>query len=203
MHNNLAEVFLWRDLAIFLLIGALLGVVLGLLLIFWPRILARINSVANYWISMRHIDRMLDRSISIELWFYRHHRILGMLIILGAGYILVYFGFLFDKATALQALSRYGPVKLLDGLLNFVVITSLTGAVVALLAGFVLWLRPGLLRDIEADANKWVSSRRATKVLDVQHGQVDQYVVRHARQVGWLLLLCSIYLFFVTFRLLI
>jgi hypothetical protein len=203
MHNNLFEVFLWRDLAIFLLIGALLGVVLGLLLIFWPRILARVNNVANYWISMRHIDRILDRSISIELWFYKHHRVLGMLIILGAGYILAYFGFLFDKATALQALSRYGPAKLLDGLLNFVTITSLTGAVVALLAGFVLWFRPGLLRNIEADANKWVSSRRATKVLDVQHGQVDRYVERHARQVGWLLLLCSIYLFFVTFRLLV
>lgn len=203
MHDNLAEAFLWRDLAIFLLIGALLGVALGLLLIFWPRILARINSIANYWVSMRHIDRILDRSISLELWFYKHHRILGMLIILGAGYMLVYFGFLFDKATALQLLSRYGPATLLDGLLNFVVITSLTGAVVALLAGFVLWLRPGLLRDIEADANKWVSSRRATKVLDVQHGQVDIFVASHARQVGWLLLLCSIYLFFVTFRLLV
>lgn len=202
MHNNLAEIFLWRDLAIFLLIGALLGVALGLLLIFWPRILPRVNSIANYWISMRHIDRLLDRSISIELWVYKHHRALGVLIILGASYMLVYFGFLFDKATALQLLSRYAPAKLLDGLLNFVVITSLTGAVVALLAGFVLWFRPSLLQAIEADANKWVSSRRATKVLDVQHGQVDLYVARHARQVGWLLLLCSIYLFFVTFRLL-
>jgi hypothetical protein len=203
MHNNLTEIILWRDLAIFLLIGALMGMALGLVLIFWPRILARVNSVMNYWISMRHIDRMLDRSISIELWVYKHHRTLGILIILGAGYMLVYFGFLFDKAAALQLLNRYAPATLLDGLLNAVVISSLTGAVVALLAGFILWLRPGLLRDIEAEANKWVSSRRATKVLDVQHGQVDRYVARHARQVGWLLLLCSIYLFFITFRLLV
>lgn len=202
MHNNVADIFLWRDLAIFLLIGALMGVALGLMLIFWPRILARVNSVANYWLSMRHIDRMLDRSISIELWVYKHHRTLGLLIILGAGYMLVYFGFLFDKAAALQLLNRYAPAQLLDGLLEAVVISSLTGAVVAMLAGFVLWFRPGLLRDIEADANKWVSSRRATKVLDVQHDQVDRFVARHARQVGWLLLLCSIYLFFITFRLL-
>jgi hypothetical protein len=203
MHNNLAEIFLWRDLAIFLLIGALLGVALGLMLIFWPRILARVNSVMNYWVSTRHIDRMLDRSISIELWVYKHHRTLGILIILGAGYMLVYFGFLFDKAATLQLLNRYAPATLLDGLLNAVVISSLSGAVVAMLAGFILWFRPGLLRDIEADANKWVSSRRATKVLDVQHDQVDRYVARHARQVGWLLLLCSIYLFFITFRLLV
>ncbi len=203
MHNNLAEIILWRDLAIFLLIGALLGVALGLVLIFWPRILARVNSVMNYWISTRHIDSLLDRSISIELWIYKHHRTLGILIILGAGYMLVYFGFLFDKAAALQLLNRYAPATLLDGLLNAVVISSLTGAVVALLAGFILWFRPGQLRDIEADANKWVSSRRATKVLDVQHDQVDRYVARHARQIGWLLLLCSIYLFFITFRLLV
>ncbi|HEY8887468.1 MAG TPA: hypothetical protein VIM35_03190 [Gallionella sp.] len=203
MHTNLAEIFLWRDLAIFLLIGALLGVALGLILIFWPRILARVNRVANYWISMRHIDRMLDRSISIELWVYKHHRPLGILIILGAGYMLIYFGLLFDKAIALQLLTRYVPAKLLDGLLDALVLTSLLGAVVALLAGFFLWLRPSLLRGIEEETNKWVSSRRATKVLDVQHDQVDRYVTRHARQAGWLILLCSVYLFFVTFRLLV
>jgi hypothetical protein len=51
MLTNPVYIFLWRDLAIFLLFGALLGVLLGLLLIFKPQFLERLNRVANRWIS--------------------------------------------------------------------------------------------------------------------------------------------------------
>lgn len=196
-----ADIFLWRALAIFLLISALLGVVLGLLLIFKSHLLERINRVANRWISMRHIDRLMDRSISIEHWFYQYHRVAGIAVVFGAVYIFVYFGMLFDKAAALRHWDIRIPPKLLDGLLDALVLSALTGAAVALVVGLFLWLRPSLLRGIEEEANQWVSSRRATKALDVPHGQVDRYVARHARRIGWLLLLGSIYLFFVLFRL--
>ena len=203
MYTILADLFLWRALAIFLLIGALMGVAVSLLLIFKPHLMARVNQVVNRWVSMRHADRWLDRSISIEQWFYQYHRPLGIFIILGAGYMLVYFGLLFDKTVALQRLAAYVPVRLLDGLLDALVLTALFGAVVALFVGLALWLRPSLLRGIEEESNQWVSLRRATKVLDVQHDQVERFVVHHARQVGWLLLLGSIYLFFAMFRLLV
>ncbi|HUW26544.1 MAG TPA: hypothetical protein VMW07_08475 [Gallionella sp.] len=202
MHTDLIGILLWRSLAIFLLVGALLGMALGLLLIFRPHLVERINHVANRWVSMRHIDRLLDRSISIEHWFYRHHRPLGILVILGAGYILVYFGFLFDKAAVPLNLTSHVPSKLMDGLLDAAVLTSLLGAAVALLVGFFLWLRPSLLRGVEKEVNQWVSSRRATKALDLPHDQFDHFVARHTRQAGWLLSLGSLYLFFLMFRLL-
>lgn len=203
MHIDLIELFLWRALAIFLFIGALTGVVLGLLMIFSPRILERVNRIANRWVSMRRIDRLLDRIISLEQWFYQYHRPLGILVIFGAVYILVYFGLLFDKAAVLQGLAGYVPGRLLDGLLDALVLTSLTGAAVALFVGLSLWLRPSLLRGIEKETNQWISSRRATKLLDVPHDQVDRFIMRHAQRFGWLLLLSSIYLFFVMFRLLV
>jgi len=202
MTSNTADIILWRALAIFLMVGALLGISLGLLLIFRPQLLGCVNRVANRWISTRHISQFLDRSISIERWFYRHHRPLGILVMLGAGYILAYFGLLFDKAIALQRLTRYVPAKLLDGLLDALVLASLLGGATALIAGLFIWLRPSLLRGMEKEANQWVSTRRATKVLDVPHDQVDRFVARHARRAGWLLLLGSIYLFFALFRLL-
>ena len=203
MHTDLVEILLWRVLAIFLLIGALLGVVLGLLLIFKPHLLEHFNRVANRWVSTRHINQWLDRSISIERWFYRHHRPLGIAIILGSGYILVDFGLLFDKASALQHLPHYLSVSLMGVLLDVLKLVMLFSSVVALLAGFVIWLRPSLLRGMEKEANQWVSSRSATKALDVPHAQVDPFVVRHAQSAGWLLLLGSIYLFFVMFRFLV
>src|SRR5450756_2273629 len=81
MLTNPAYIFLWRALAIFLLIGALLGVVLALLLIFKPQFLERLNRVANRWVSTRHISQWLDRSVSIERWFHQHHRAAGVVIL--------------------------------------------------------------------------------------------------------------------------
>ena len=203
MTSDPTDLFLWQSLAIFLLIAALLGILLGLLLTFKPDLMERINRVANRWVSVRQIDRLLDRIISMEQWFYQYHRPLGILVILGAVYILVYFGVLFDKAIALQRLNGYVPSGLLDGLLDALVLTSLIGAVAALFVGLLLWLRPSLLRGFEEEANQWISSRRATKVLDVPHDQVNRFVARHARQIGYLLLLGSLYLFFAMSRLLV
>jgi hypothetical protein len=200
MLTNPVYNFLWRALAIFLLIGALLGVVLALLLIFKPQFMERLNRVANRWVSTRHINRWLDRSVRIEHWFYQHHRAAGVVIVLGASYILIYFGFLFDKAYTLQRWSGKIPAKLLDGLLDAMVLGLLVGSAVALMVGLFLWLRPSLLRGMEEVANQWVSSRRVTKMLDVPHGQVDIFIARHAQRAGWLLLVGSIYLFFVMFR---
>ena len=203
MSTDPTVIFLWRALAIFLFIGALAGVVLALLLIFKPHLLERVNRVANRWISMRHIDRLMDRSISIEHWFYQYHRVAGIAVVSGAVYIFVYFGMLFDKAYALRHLNTRIPPKLLDGLLDALVLSALTGAAVALVVGLFLWLRPSLLRGIEEEANQWVSTRRATKILDVPHDQVERFVARHAQQAGWMLLLGSIYLFFAMFSLLV
>jgi hypothetical protein len=202
MLTNPVNIMLWRDLEIFLFFGALLGVLLGLLLIFKPKIVDQISGVANRWVSTRHISRWLDRSISIENWFYRHHRALGIVVVLGASYIFIYFSMLFDKAYTLQNLKGVFPARLMEGLLNAMVLGSMVGGAVALIVGMFLWLRPSLLRGTEGGTNQWVSSRRATKVLEIPHSEVDRFVARHAQRVGWLLLLGSIYLFFAAFRML-
>jgi hypothetical protein len=194
------KTLLWHDLAIFLLFGALFGVLLGLLLIFKPQLVERLNRVANRWISTRHINRWLERSVSVEHWFYKHHRAIGATVVLGASYVFVYFGILFDKAYTLDRLKGKFPAQLLDVLLDALVLGSLVGGVVALIAGLFLWLRPSMLRGMEEEANLWVSTRRATKIFDVPRDQVDRFVARHAQRVGWLLLLGSIYLFFALFR---
>ena len=200
MHINLIEMQFWRYLAIFLLICAPLGIVLSLLLIFKPQSLERLNHMSNRWITSRHLSELLDRGISIEHWFYRHHKAFGAAVLLGSLYVFIYFGFLFDKAYALQNLNWKIPRRMIDALLDSLVLFSLTGAVVAFIVGLFLWLRPSLLRDIETDANKWVSSRQAIKIMDVPRDQVDRFVTHHARRFGWLLLVGSIYLFFITFR---
>jgi len=200
MYTDLADIFLWRALAIFLLIGALAGIAVSLLLIFKPHLMARVSHIANRWIPTRRMSWLMDRSIDIEGWLFQRHRPLGILIILGAGYMLVYFGLLFDKATAMQYWAGSMPAIQLDILLDAMVLAALIGAVVALLVGLFLWLHPSLLRGVEKKANQWITMRRATKPLEMPHDQIERFVARHTRRAGWLLLLGSIYLFFAMFR---
>jgi hypothetical protein len=184
----------------FLLLGALLGILAGLLLIFNPQLMLAVNRIASRWISTRRLNLMLDRSVSVEHWFYRHHRVFGMLAVLGAAYLFMYFGLLFDKAVAIQRLGSYVHFRQLDGLLDALVLSALAGGAVAFMTGLFLWLRPSLLRGVEIGANRWVSTRRAIRVLDVPRNHVERFIVSHAPCVGWLLLLGSLYLFFVLAR---
>lgn len=188
------KTILWESLAIFSSIGALMGIAASLLLIFNPRLMAHINRAASRWISTRRMVHFLDRSVRIERWVYRHHRLSGVLIVLGASYIIVYFGLLFDKAAALQRLSAHAPARLMDVLLDTLSLFLLLGAAVALVVGFVTCLRPSLLRGVEEFSNQWISLRRTTRALDIPRNLVDNYVARHTRRIGWLLLLGSIYL---------
>lgn len=201
MYIDPFNTWLWRCLAIFLLLAACCGTLLAVLLIFRPQLLEPLNRIANRWISTRHLSQILDRSFSIEYWFYRHHGSLGIAVMLGAVYILCYFGLWFDRYNALRQSSHFVPGGMLEGLLDALVLSALTGATLALAVGLFLWLRPSMLRDMEIEANRWVSSRRATKVLEIPRDRVDRFVAYHARRVGWLLLLASIYLFFIMLRL--
>lgn len=185
---------LWRSLAIFLLFGAVCGVLLGGMLIIRPSFWEGINQAANRWISTRRFSQLLDTGFRVESWCYRHHRALGIVIVLGALYTLYYFGLSFHRHEIMVSLSQYLPGKLLDGLLDALVLGMLSGAVVALGGGLFLLLRPSMLRGMELQANQWVSSRRATRGLEIPRDQVERFVMRYASPVGWLLLLASLYL---------
>lgn len=194
------DIFIWRALAIFLLIGAVLGILLGLLLIFKPQLIEAVNRLANRWISTRGISRLMDSSISIERWFYRHHRAAGIFIMLGAAYIFIDFAFWVDKAATLHRYAGVLPIKMLQAILDSMALFALIASCAAFIAGLLICLRPSLLKGLEQSSNQWVSVRRATKVFDVPRDQVDVFVVKHAQHVGWMLFLGSSYLFFLMFR---
>lgn len=200
MRMSAVEIILWQSLAIFLLFSAVVGVMLSLLLIFKPLLMERISRAINRWVSVRKVVEPLDRPINIEGWFFKNHRPMGLLVMLGSGYILITFGLTFDKGAAMRRLTHYVPANLLDILVDGLVFFALLGSVVALFIGLFMWLRPSMLRGAEELSDKWISLRDIGKPLSTPYDHVEVFVARHRQRVGWVLLLGSIYLSFVTFR---
>lgn len=193
--NPIVESLLLRSFVIFLMVGGLAGLVVGALLIFNPQRIRMTGNLLNRWISTRHLNQTLDRTITLDPWFYRHHRISAGLILLASGYILYAFTVGLDRQNAIIEFARRFnlPASLAGGLLDGLVLSILLGALLAIFVSLFLLLRPSLLRDFEQASNRWVSLRKALKPMEIEREGLDEYVFKHARQVGIVLMIGSLY----------
>ena len=192
---SVTDTLLLRSLLWFLMFGSIAGLLVGAALILRPDWLLRVSKRANRWVSTRRLDRALEQSINLDHWFYRYRLVSGILTLAGAVYIIYFFTAAYDKPSALAGLSKHYtiPPALMDALLDALVLSSLAGAVFALIVSLFLLFRPSMLRGFEHGANQWVSLRSALKPLEVARSGVDEYVFRHVRLVGVLLLFGSLY----------
>jgi hypothetical protein len=193
--DTLFESWLLQSLAIFLIVGSLAGMVMGAMLLLHPQSLQRASQILNRWISTRHLDQALERSFNLDPWFYRYRRTGGTLTLLGAFYILYFFTVSMDRTNTIAGLAKHfkQPPLLVEGLLDALVLSAVMGALLAAFVGLFLMLRPSMLRDFEQVANQWVSLRRALKPVEISRNSVDEYVFRHGRQAGMLLIVGSLY----------
>jgi hypothetical protein len=180
---------------LFLMAGSLAGLVVGALLVWRPQRLHAVSALLNRWISTRHLDQSLERSVSLDPWFYRYRHTSGVLTLLGSCYILYAFTAGLDRMAAVNAfsLSYRLPAVLVAAVLDGVVLIALLGALFAGVISLFLLLRPSLLREFEQGANRWVSLRRALKPAEIPRPGLDEYVFQHGRRAGILLVLGSLY----------
>ncbi|OIR19388.1 hypothetical protein GALL_02680 [mine drainage metagenome] len=193
--NPIVESLLLRSFVIFLMVGGMAGLIVGALLVFNPQRIRMAGNLLNRWISTRHLNQTLDRTVALDPWFYRHHRISAGLILLASGYILYAFTAGLDRQNAIIEFARRFslPSSLAGGLLDGLVLSILLGALLAIFVSLFLLLRPSLLRDFEQASNRWVSLRKALKPMEIRREGLDEYVLKHTRQAGILLMIGSLY----------
>ncbi len=74
------------------------------------------------------------------------------------------------------------------------------GALIAIILGLILLLTPHTLKSWNTKLNKWYSTRRPMKPLEIMH-ETESYFFKHHRFWGWLLSLASIFcLYLVAFH---
>lgn len=139
--------------------GTILAMLYGFLLLISPDNALKLSTKISKNFSMRKFTKPLEMPVSIESWFYRHSKIAGSLLMIGSAYLfyLLFWNLDFDQlAKVMPGLSVAAWEWLLQAFHIFFGIMS----IVVFLIGFLVFVRPSLLKPLEEKSNKWISTRQ-------------------------------------------
>jgi len=181
----------WAEaLLLALIVGLALALVVGVLLLARPQALFALNSRMSRWVDTRATLGILDQPHSLERFFYRHHRPMGILIAMGAAYVLWRWAFDYQRSEVLAMLSRRWLASGLDWVPAALeaTVVALHGAI--LIVGLLVAFRPSLLKGVERAANHWQDGP-ATTPFDSVVGSLDGAFEGHPRVSGLLLVVTA------------
>lgn len=184
-------VYEWLQASLFWL-GALLFV-FGAVWFVYPAGVLRLAALLDRWISTAFIFSRLDEQIRVERLFYRHHRLVGILIVLGAGFCLytLYPG---GYQTLWADFQQPGKLDLADIVADSMLLVLALGNLFALVTGLIVIVRPSLLKRLEGWGNRWIESDSVTAMLDKRLDVAENWLPRHPRLLGLLILIGSLYI---------
>jgi len=165
----------------------------GLMLIVRPDIIVRLNQGVGKKFSFRRSTKILEIPTNIDRLFYRHHRIIGAGVTLLAGYVLYYFSFGYNAVAVSEILKTYNHGDIIDMVISSLRLFMQVCCAVILLLGVAIFYRPSQLKKVEAWANRWISTRKATRPLSLDRDQMNQLVYKYPRFSGLLIAILSIY----------
>ncbi|MDT8281176.1 MAG: hypothetical protein RQ982_00025 [Gammaproteobacteria bacterium] len=169
------------------------SLVIGLFLLIQPSVIIRFNNQVAKKFSLRRVTKFIETPNDVDHLFYRHHRILGIVIMLTSAYVLYYFIAIYDTSVIADYLKNSSNAITFDILINTIRLFMLISSVAILLLGVAIYIRPSQIKLLEAWANRWISTRQAARSLSVEHDQLNQLIYRHPRLTGLLIVSFSLY----------
>lgn len=104
---------------------------------------------------LRALFEELERPRSLERLAYRHHRLLGALLTLGATYVLATWALDYDADAVLNLAGRHWTARGLDWMFAAGELLVVLLHAVVLAIGLVVLIRPSLLKGVERVVNRW------------------------------------------------
>lgn len=175
-----------------LVLGLALSLAVSALLLAAPARLLELNRRASRWIDTRRHLEVLERPLMLERLFYRHHRVLGAGIALGAAYVLWRWAGAYDRDAVVALLDRRWRAAGLDWIVGAAEALVVGLHVLILGVGLVIAVRPSLLKNVERAANRWHPTFQAGR-LDTVIDAVDRGVEIYPRLAGFTLLAASLW----------
>lgn len=179
----------WRTAFFLLWAGNLAAAAYALLLIFSPASASRLDAVPS--LAYRTVVAVAGRWWRAERFIYRHHRLFGSLLFGGAVFVL--HAFLLRRTRDKLALHVPADLRyLFDAAIAFIVIVGVLGT----LLGALVFMKPSLLREIEAAANQRMRMSESVPVLFREYVFMDSAVAKWKKTAGASLFSCCMYVLF-------
>ena len=164
-------------------VAGLLGAATGLVLLAVPRRFLEAPNGLRRVLLEADIGALFNRRISLERSFYRMHRLFGFGVLAGAIAAGSFTWYLASVPRALKLQRVLGRLGY-----DFIEAVAALLAVVLLVVGLCLILRPSVLKGLEAVMNRWVEMPAKGR----SHAAISRAILRAPRVAGLLLLAAGV-----------
>ena len=195
-HGVFSQYLIWLLIA-----GNSVALLIGMTMFIAPARLDRWLGLGMRWFSTRRLLRPLEVPHETDHLMLNYPRVLGSVLVVGAAFILVQGGLLVAKISVAEG-GRYLaaffagahlPPSAWETLWISVVTLACVGAAAAAAVGVLALVRVHTLRRLSEVANRWLSTRQASKPLETPYYGVDSLVRTRPRLWGVLIVLAAVY----------
>lgn len=187
-----STIYLWEWLIASLFWLGVLVILIGIVFALAPQRAVTAGNKLNRWISTKAFFDALDSPRYQERWIYRHHRLLGVIIISAVCYVLYTFMIDISIEDTLARLMSLAESEFTRWLYEQLFYIFLGANALALIIGAIIFVRPSLLKNIEEKSNLWIGTNEKLDVLDSKVG-TDKFV-GNPRLFGLFVILGGLYI---------
>ena len=180
-------------LIIFLFIGSLFAVAIGVGLVVRSQAMFGFIRLMNRWVSTREALKQVEIPRNIDNTLHHQRRLLGAVFLAGAVFSIAVLVQTFDVNAVAALFGRDLSPAAVQMAIQALKWLLLVCNALAILVGLALIAFPRVLEKIEARSNRWYSSRMATRDMDVVHLTIDKWVEAHPRAAGWIIIVLAVF----------
>ena len=170
----------FHAIEILTLLFGVLGMAFSLLLLFSPRLTKSLGSFFNRNITVGSSARLLDKDIPTEALIYSHHVIVGLCLVAGSVFAIIFFFFNVDIANfAGVFLGSQKYFLTLEIIFFFFAWIARIGCVCGLVFGIILLVAPQKMRVFENRLNTWFETKTFFEKLDQSGPELDVLFFRY------------------------
>jgi hypothetical protein len=177
----------WLLIAVLVLISALS--------LCFPVLLVKLTRLGGRQFDLQ-IDRLLNKTVTLDRLLFRHHILTGALICLLSAVTLYLTIFTPDLSSAAENNPFGWPGWLFEAAQTASLVVSVAGCGF----GLVLMLRPALLRPLESWGNRWITPPTGMLDRDLSGASVENWAIRHTRVFGVLVFLAALAIYLLVFE---
>lgn len=195
--NYSNEIYQWVMTFIFFL--GILILPIGIAFCIFPNKVFDIAKKMNKWIVTDGFFQIINKPRYKEPFFYRHHRLFGMGIVIVSMTTLYILTLYLGHDSVLNILNKLAG-SAFEKWLYIILYYQLLGFIsLTIIFGMIMFVRPSSLKYFEKWSNDWIDTDKPLKVLDSINNIPDKILPGNPRVFGLFVIMGAMYMIWCTY----